>query len=174
MNFIEFAPKWSRLARLSLALATLAGPVCAMAQSTDSARNPRYTIVDLGPVGPASSQGQPLTISGNGLVSGETVLANPKNSGEWVSHAVLWEGTHTRRSLATPGLGGPNSVAYGVNNWGHAVGQADTETPDPNVEDFCGSKALGLTHSGNTCVPFFWQHGTMIALPRLQIGRAHV
>jgi probable HAF family extracellular repeat protein len=119
-------------------------------------------------VGPATSQGQPFTISDNGLVSGETVLHNPKNSSEWVSHAVLWEGTRTRRSLAYPGLGGPNSVAYGVNNWGQVVGQADTRTPDPNVEDFCGSKALGLTQSGNTCKPFLWQHGAMVALPRLR------
>ena len=45
MKSLQFATKRSRLARLSLALATLAGPVCAVAQSTDS---PRYTIVDLG------------------------------------------------------------------------------------------------------------------------------
>ena len=73
-----------------------------------------------------------------------------------------------RKTLASPGLGGPNSVAYGVNIWGQAVGQADTQTPDPNGEDFCGSTALGLTHSGNTCVPFLWQNGTMVALPRLR------
>ena len=79
MKSIQFATKRSRLARLSLALATLAGPVCAVAQSTDS---PRYTIVDLGPVGPSWSQGQPFTVSGNGLVSGETVLANPNNPAE--------------------------------------------------------------------------------------------
>jgi probable HAF family extracellular repeat protein len=55
-----------------------------------------------------------------------------------------------------------------VNIWGQAVGQADTKTPDPNGEDFCGSTALGLTHSGNTCAPFLWQNGTMAALPRLR------
>jgi probable HAF family extracellular repeat protein len=55
-----------------------------------------------------------------------------------------------------------------VNTWGQVVGQADTKTPDPNGEDFCGSKALGLTQSGNTCVPFLWQQGSMIALPRLR------
>ena len=93
MISIQFAPKWPRLARLSLALATLAAPVCALAQSTDF---PRYTIVDLGPVGPSWSQGQPFTVSGNGLVSGETVLANPNNPAEWISHAVLWEGTNTK------------------------------------------------------------------------------
>jgi len=164
MKSIEFAPKWPRLARLSLALVTLAAPVCLLAQSTDS---PRYTIVDLGPVGPSWSQGQPFTVSGNGLVSGETVLPNPNNSSAWVSQAVLWERTRAK-VISSPGLGGPNSVAYGVNIWGQVVGQADTQTPDPNGEDFCGSTPLGLTHSGNTCVPFIWRDGAVVALPRLR------
>jgi hypothetical protein len=151
---IPFAPKWPRIARLSLALATVAAPVYALAQS---AASPRYTIVDLGPVGPSSSPGQPFTVSGKGLVSGETVLANPNNSGEWVSHAVLWEGT-SMKDMSSPGLGGPNSAAFAVNIWGQVVGQADTGTPDPNGEDFCGSKALILTQNGNTCVPFLWRH----------------
>ncbi len=95
------------------------------------------------------------------------MLANPNNSEEWVSQAVLWEGT-SKKVISRPGLGGPNSVAFGVNFWGQAAGQADTQTPDPNGEDFCGSTALGLTHSGNTCVPFLWQNGTMVELPRLR------
>lgn len=164
MKSIEFAPTWSRLAQLSLALTILTAPVCLLAQSTES---PRYTIVDLGPVGPSWSQGQPFTVSGNGLVSGETVLPNPDNSSEWVSKAVLWERARAK-VIPSPGFGGPNSIAYGVNMWGQAVGQADTQTPDPNGEDFCGTTALGLTHSGNTCVPFLWQEGTMTALPRLR------
>ena len=164
MKTNPFATKWPRIARLSLALATVAGPVYALAQSTAS---PRYTVVDLGPVGPSSSPGQPFTISGKGLVSGETVLANPNNSNELVSHAVLWEGTNMK-DIGSPGLGGPNSAAFGANIWGQVAGQADTGTPDPNGEDFCGSKALTLTQSGNTCVPFLWQHGAMIVLPRLR------
>src|ERR1700739_266201 len=164
MTSLQFATKRSRLARLSLALATLAAPVCALAQSTNS---PQYSIVDLGPVGPSCSQPQPFVIAGNGLVSGEKVLANPNNPAEWVSHAVLWDRTGTR-VITVPGLGGPNSIDYGVNSWGQAVGQADTQTPDPNGEDFCGSTALGLTHSGNTCVPFLWQNGSMVTLPRLR------
>jgi probable HAF family extracellular repeat protein len=163
MKSIQFAPKWPRLARLSLALATLAAPVFALAQSTPL----KYTVVDLGPVGPSWSQGQPFTITADGLVSGETVLTNPHNPDEWLSHAVVWEGT-SPNSLTIPGLGGPNSVAFGVNILRQAVGEADTETPDPNGEDFCGSTALGLTHSGNSCVPFLWQDGTMVALPRLR------
>lgn len=164
MTYLPFAPKWSRVARLSIALATVAGPVCTLATA---ANPPKYTIVDLGPVGPSSSQGQPFTVSGRGLVSGEIVVANPTNPAEWVSHAVLWDGTN-RKVIGIPGLGGANSVAFGVNFRGHAAGQADTVIPDPNGEDFCGSVALGLTHSGNTCVPYLWRDGVMVALPRLR------
>jgi probable HAF family extracellular repeat protein len=164
MTSIQFAPKWPRLSRLSLALATVAAPVSILGQSTTT---PRYTIVDLGPVGPSWSQGQPFVVSGNGLVSGETVLANPDNPTQWVSHAVVWEVSSTK-VINIPGLGGPNNIAFGVNVRGQAAGQADTETPDPNGEDFCGSTALGLTHSGNTCVPFLWRNGALVALPTLR------
>jgi probable HAF family extracellular repeat protein len=166
MTSPQFATKWSRAVRLSLALAALAAPVCALAQSTSF---PKYTIVDLGPVGPSWSQGQPFVVSGNGLVSGEMVVANPSNPAEWVSYAVVWEGS-SAKVINIPGLGGPNNIAFGVNLRGQVAGQADTETPDPNGEDFCGSAALGLTHSGNTCVPFLWQNGAMFALPRLRDG----
>jgi probable HAF family extracellular repeat protein len=166
MTSIKFAPKWPRLARLSLALALVAAPLCTLAQST------RYTIVDLGPVGPSTSEGQPFTISAHlSRIGGEEVLANPSDPAELVSHAALWDRTDLI-DIGVPGLGGPNSVAYGVNSWWEAAGQADTETPDPNGEDFCGSTALGLTHSGNTCVPFLWQNGSMVSLPRLRNSAA--
>ncbi len=159
---IQFAPKWPRLALLSLALVAFTGPVYAFAQFPA-----HYTVVDLGPVGPSTSQGQPYTITGNGLVSGETVVANPSNFAEMVSQAVVWHGTNPN-AIRIPGLGGPNNVAFGVNVWGQVVGQADTEKREPNGEDFCGSTALGLTHSGNTCVPFVWQNDTTVELPRLR------
>jgi probable HAF family extracellular repeat protein len=162
MKSTRFATKWSRSARLGLALVAFVGSVHAFAQFPT-----HYTVVDLGPVGPSSSNGQPYTLTGNGLISGESVVANPVNSGELVSQAVLWKGTNMN-VISSPGLGGPNAVAYGVNIGGQVVGQADTQTRDPNGEDFCGSTALGLTHSGNTCVPFQWQNGTMVELPRLR------
>jgi probable HAF family extracellular repeat protein len=162
MKSTRFAAEWSRSARLSLALLAFVGPVHAFAQFPA-----HYTVVDLGPVGPSTSQGQPFVITGDGLVSGERVVANPRNIDELVSQAVLWEGTNLK-VISSPGLGGPNSVTFGVNIWGQAVGQADTETRDPNGEDFCGTTALGLTHSGNTCVPFLWQNSDMVALPRLR------
>ena len=60
-------------------------------------------------------------------------------------------------------LGGKNSfVNYGgINDQGQAVGYAETSVPDPNGEDVC---AFG---TGLTCRPFFWQNGSMRALPTL-------
>jgi probable HAF family extracellular repeat protein len=143
--------------QVALALVTVAGSLGAVAQAADS---PQYTVVDLGPVGPPP--GQPYTITGPGLISGEIILAQSA-----VSHAFLWKNGKTK-DIGTPGLGGPNSAAFGGNIWGQVVGQADTSKPDPNGEDFCGSKALALTQSGNTCVPFLWQNGGMNPLPRLR------
>ena len=164
MKSTRFATKWSRSARLGLALVAFAGPVYAFAQPAFPAH---YTVVDLGPVGPSTSPAQPYNITGNGLISGEIVVPNPNNSAEVVSQAVVWHGTNPN-AIRIPGLGGPNTVAYSVNVWEQAVGQADTQTRDPNGEDFCGSAALGLTHSGNTCVPFIWQNDTTVELPRLR------
>ena len=142
--------------QVAWALVTVAGSMGALAQASNS---PQYTVVDLGLVGP--SPGQPYTITGPGLISGEIVLSQSA-----VAHAFLWKQGKTK-DIGNPGLGGPNSSAFGANIWGQVVGQADTTTPDPNGEDFCGSKAQALTQSGNTCVPFLWQNGWMIALPRL-------
>jgi len=60
-------------------------------------------------------------------------------------------------------LGGKNSwTGYGgINERGQAVGYAETDVPDPNGEDVC---AFG---TGLTCRPFFWQNGSMRALPTL-------
>ena len=69
--------------------------------------------------------------------------------------------------IGKPGLGGPNSQAFGVNRFGQAAGEAQTNTPDPQGEDFCGFAALGLASSGTTCVAFVWQNGVMTALPAL-------
>jgi len=63
--------------------------------------------------------------------------------------------------IGAPGLGGPNSIAFGDNVRFQAAGEAETSTPDPNGEDFCG---FG-THL--TCLPFLWQDGVMNPLPTL-------
>ncbi len=121
---------------------------------------PRYTVTDLVTLGGTSS-GPPLFAASeafftnnNGLVSGAATLPDGPE------RAVLWQkGLIT--DIGTPGLGGPNSIAFGDNERGQAVGETETSTPDPNGEDFCG---FG-THL--ICLPFLWQHGVMTSLPTL-------
>jgi probable HAF family extracellular repeat protein len=115
----------------------------------------RYTVKDLGPVG--GPPGQPYFITDNGLVSGAAGMPNG------TMHAVLWY-KGLKIEIGTPGLGGPNSAAFGVNERGQAVGEA--ETSDPNDEDFCGFNAYGFP-SATTCLPFLWQYGVMTKLPTL-------
>jgi hypothetical protein len=113
----------------------------------------RYTVTDLGPVG--GPPGQPFVIKDNGLISGAAAVTNTT----W--HAVLWyQGRKT--DIGKPGLGGPSSAAFGVNQRGQAVGGAETPDSDPNGEDFCG---FG---SRRVCQPFIWQNGVMAPLPPLK------
>ena len=164
MKSIQFAPKWPRFARLSLALATLAVPVCTLAQSTISPGTPLWTW---GRWARRRRKASHLRSAAMGWSAGRLFSPTPTTPPN--GYRTLSCGKEPKRKIiGSPGFGGPNSVAFGVNFWGQAAGQADTRTPDPNGEDFCGSTALGLTHSGNTCVPFLWQNGTMIALPRLR------
>jgi probable HAF family extracellular repeat protein len=113
---------------------------------------PSYLVTDLGvlPGGTFSQAAQGNT--DNGLIAG--VSGTPGGS----QHVVLWQyGQIT--DLAATGLGGPNSSAVGLNDWGVVVGGA--ETADKDKEDFC---AFG---SGFRCVPFAWQNGVMSRLPTL-------
>ncbi len=117
----------------------------------------RYNVIDLGPL-PGGTYSQALALNNNGLAVGAANLSD----GTW--HAALWY-KHLVGDIATPGLGGLNSQAIGVNAKDQVVGQA--ETLDPNSEDFCGFKAMGLPDSGVTCLPFLWQNGVMAPLPTL-------
>ena len=116
----------------------------------------RYTVTDLGPVGGAP--GSPNFITNNGLTVGAAASANGS------MHLALWY-KGVKLNIGTPGLGGPNSAGFGVNERGQAVGPAQTSVP--NSEDFCGFSANGLPPSGTACVPFVWQNGVMTKLPTL-------
>ncbi len=120
-------------------------------------QTPTYTVTDLGALGPT---GQPYFITDNGLVSGTAVVPGG------TEHAVLWY-KGLKGDIAAPGLGGENSVAFGVNAMGQAIGQAETSTIDPLNEDFCGFKALGLPAKGTSCLPFLWQYAVTVPLPTL-------
>ncbi len=136
--------------------AALAMPVRLAAQERRA--DVRYRVVDLGPLGGAPWYAYyPNLIAPNGLVAGSA--ANPDGT----MHAVLWF-NRVKIDLGTPGLGGPNSAGFSVNERGQAVGQA--ETSDANDEDFCGFNFYGFP-SLTACVPFLWQYGVMTALPTL-------
>jgi probable HAF family extracellular repeat protein len=114
--------------------------------------SPRYTVTDLGLVG--GPPGQPFKVANNGLISEGMAVSDT------VWHAMLsFHGMQFDLAKAG-GLGGPSSVAFGVNEKGQAVGEA--ETSDRNGEDFCG---FGSQH---VCQPFIWQNGVMAPLPLLK------
>jgi uncharacterized membrane protein len=143
-------------AAIFLTASTLGITLPAQAQSAVLKNKPaRYTLTDLGPVGAGSG---PLHLTNKGLISGAS-------SYKGAEQATLWyEGR--KFDIGTPGLGGTNSVSFGVNRWAQAVGEADTAEKDPNGEDFCGFAASGFT-SGATCLPFAWLDGVLTALPTL-------
>lgn len=148
-------------------LALLAG--VAMGQervnAPSNALSTRYVIQDLGVVG--SVEGQPFVLTANEYVAGLAVVPGGSGSSAAVSHAVYWYGT-SMKDISYPGLAGPNNTAFGINVWGQIVGEAENATPDPNGEDFCGFQSLGFTSQANSCLPYLFQNGQMIALPTLR------
>jgi probable HAF family extracellular repeat protein len=116
------------------------------------AQTPSYTVTDLGPAGnPFSQAGY---VNNNGFVAGLTTVASG------AQHAMLWyEGISG--DIGVPGLGGPNSGAGGVNNFGQVIGGAETSSKDPNNENFCGYG------TGLQCEVFLWQDGVITQLPTL-------
>ena len=113
---------------------------------------PHYTVTDLGTLGGTFSAAGGL--SNSGWVEGFSTLP-----GDTAVRAFLWrDGVMT--DLGT--LGGPNSFAgWPPGENGDAAGSAETSTPDPLGEDFCG---FG-THL--ICLPFLWRSGVMTPLPTL-------
>jgi probable HAF family extracellular repeat protein len=128
--------------------AALATPLQLTAQHT------RYTVTDLGTLGGTFSLG--AGINNRGSVTGFSALP-----GDTAVHAFLWQkGVMT--DLGT--LGGPNSTAAEEPTESEKVGgYAETSTPDPFGEDFCGFP----TATGLICLPFLWQKGVMTPLPTL-------
>jgi hypothetical protein len=137
--------KYRLLTTLGLSsVAALVMPMQLAAQGHNP-RHPHYTVVDLGPI-------QATFVANNGLVTGLTP--------DFPQHAVIWY-RGLIADLSTPGLGGPNSGAFGVNQRVQVDGQAESSTRDPNNENFCGYG------TGLDCLPFLWEDGIMTALPLL-------
>lgn len=131
----------------------LAVPAQTMAQQErKEERPPHYVVTDLGPFDTPFSEA--IAVTGDGFVSGAESVPGG------TSHAAVWY--HGRIvDIGQPGLGGPNSAAYGANERGQVAGLAELSTPDPNSEDFCGF----ATHL--ICRPFLWWKGVMTPLPTL-------
>jgi len=141
----------SRVASFLCAMSLMAAIATGVAAHAQQSPTSHYAVVDLGTL-PGGTFSQPFVINDNDVVSGSSSLANNNQN------AVLWE--HGRiTNLGT--LGGPNSIAFAVNNLGLAGGEAETSTSDPNGEDFCG---FG-THL--ICLPVLWLGGGAYPLPTL-------
>jgi probable HAF family extracellular repeat protein len=115
-----------------------------------------YRVVDLGTLGGPVSAGN--AINNRAWVTGFSTEASG------VPLATLWV-NDLQIPLGT--LGGPGSdVAWPVkNNFGLISGISENGKHDPLNETF-SCPAFGLV-SGNSCVAFAWQHGTMTELPGL-------
>jgi probable HAF family extracellular repeat protein len=144
-----------RLTGFALVLALFTGAVWAQQHpilQTGGPGSVRYAVIDLGTLG--GSFGLAFGINDRGQVDGFANLP-----GDTAQHAFVFaKGVMT--DLGT--LGGPNSASYeGPSEALQAAGLAETSTPDPTGEDFCG-------YGDNLiCLAFSWQNGVMTPLDTL-------
>jgi len=131
-------------------LAVLVTPL-QLATQEKNQHPPRYTVTDLGTLGGTFG-------SANAVNNGGSVVGFANLPGDTEGHAFLWS-KGIKSNLGT--LGGPNSSAAFLNERGEITGSAETSTPDPLGEDFCG---FG---TNLVCLPFLWEDGSMVPLPTL-------
>ena len=122
------------------------------AAKNDPAAPIGYAVIDLGPANSPFSQATWLNNSG--------AVAALAIGPDGASHAMLWS-NGTLQDISQPGLGGPNNGAFGINESGQVVGQAETSNSDPNNENACGYG------TGLQCLAFLWQNGVMTPLQPL-------
>jgi uncharacterized membrane protein len=146
---------------VALSLAAAAMPACAA--SPKNTNGVVYDVISLGnPLG--GTYGQGSSITNRGQVAGFDALP-----GNTIMHAVRWRGGYAPQDLDT--LGGPNSaIAWpNRNESGQMAGVAETSTPQPYGEYW--SCALAVFYlappTGDVCLGFRYQNGTMSALPTL-------
>jgi probable HAF family extracellular repeat protein len=145
-----------------IVFAVLAMPVrlAAQDQQEHHKKQTHYAVKDLGTLGGTFSLAGGL--NDKGQVEGYATLPH-----DTATHAFLWR-NGVMTDLGT--LGGPNSTAaFRPSEKREVGGYAETSSPDPNGEDFCG---FG-THL--ICLAFVWHKGVMTPLPTLggNNGAAH-
>jgi probable HAF family extracellular repeat protein len=111
-----------------------------------------YAVTDLGPAG--SPFAQATWLNNSGVVTGLAI------GPDGASHSILWS-NGALEDISQPGLGGTNSGAFGINQSGQVVGEAETSKPDPNNENVCGYG------TGLQCLAFLWKDGVMTPLEPL-------
>src|ERR1700730_10687102 len=118
----------------------------------------RYTVIDLGTLGGTYSFA--YGVNNAGWVSGGA--ATPTQTDGVSQTAFLWSKQTGLHNLGT--LGGPSSLANGLNASREAAIDSETSMMDPLNEDFCG---FG-TH--RQCLGAIWKNEAMTALPTLKGG----
>jgi probable HAF family extracellular repeat protein len=142
----------------TVAFAALAIPVWLYGQDQENQKQTRYSVQVLGSLGGTSCCG--VSAVGDVIINDRRWVDGTSNlAGDLNFHPFLWiDGQMT--DLGT--LGGPNASAGGMNDVGDVtVGGADTKTPDPLGENWCG---FG---TGLICRSFFWHDGRRTLVPTL-------
>lgn len=118
-------------------------------------KHPEYQVTDLGTLGGPFSNA--FGINNRGHVGGSSILSDGS------LHAFLWSAKAGMRDLGVL-AGGMNSAASGPNASELVPVIADTYTPDPYNENFCGFGTPVL------CIGGVWKDGVMRPLPTLKGG----
>jgi hypothetical protein len=108
-------------------LAVLAVPLTAAAQDPLQRTLPadQYTVADLGTL-EGGTFSQPFSINRYGLVSGSSTLP------DGTQHAALWL-EELKVDIGVPGLGGPNSIAFGDNQRFQSAGEPLLRIPRAKI-----------------------------------------
>ena len=126
-------------------------------------RTVTYEVTALpNPLGGTYAQG--TSINGKGQIAGFATY--PGNA---VMHAILWQKKQSPIDMGT--LGGSNSAVAWPNRNDHGAFAVVAETSEQNPLGEPWSCALAVFYTapptGDICLGFRWQNGTMTALPTL-------
>src|SRR5262249_25778182 len=139
--------------------------VCSMLALARTTSAQQYQVSYLDSLGGTNSRGN--SINNRGWIAGFSRLTGDANR-----HATLWR-DGSLLDLGTLGGADKNSsVAWPVkNNRGIIAGISQTDTPEPNGENWsCFAFFSGPRRGGFTCLGFIWEKGAMKPLHPLPGG----